>query len=135
MSNFSICYRLASSSKKVAWLILLALLFIQVRVAVAGCLISGYLPPPQQAEQAMQMGSGCDPCTEHSSSGKQLCTKHCEQSSDTLKLVFDLPFLAPVVLPANASLFTADAVNFATPTQVLAVTGPPPYLRFLRLLN
>jgi hypothetical protein len=83
MSNFSVFYRMTPSSKqKVTWFVLFALLFIQARVAVGGCLVSGFLPPPQQAEQIMQMKSGGDPCTEHSSADKQPCMKHCEQSSD-----------------------------------------------------
>ena len=137
MSNFSAFYRLSSSSRRgLAWLVLFALLFIQVRVAVGGCLVSGYLPPLQQAEQVMQMKTSGDPCTERNSPDKQPCMKHCEQSSDTPKFTFDLPLFAPVVLLISVPLFTvADATSFETPTQSPATTGPPPYLRFLRLLN
>jgi hypothetical protein len=137
MSYFPEVYRLTTPSKrKVTWLVLFALLFIQVRVAVGGCLVSGYLPPLQPAEQLMQMEAAGDPCTEHSSPDKPSCMKHCEQSSDTPKLAFDLPLFAPAVLPAGAPLFTvADAASFATPAQPRATTGPPLYLRFLRLLN
>ena len=137
MSNFSVFYRPTPSSKqKVAWFVLFALLFIQARVAVGGCLISGYLPPPQQAEQVMQMNSADDPCTKHNSVDKQPCMKHCEQSSDTPKFTFDLPLFAPVVLLTSVPLFAvADAASFESPTQPSATTGPPSYLRFLRLLN
>jgi hypothetical protein len=140
MSNFSVFYRLTPSLKqKVTWFVLFALLFIQARMAVGGCLISGCLPPPQQAEQVMQMKSAGDPCTEHSSPGKpskQLCRMHCEQSSNTPKFTFDLPLFASVVFLTSVPLFTvADAASFETPTQSPATTGPPRYLRFLRLLN
>ena len=137
MSHFPECYRLTTPSKrKVTWVVLFALLFIQVRVAVGGCLVSGYLPPLQPAEQLMQMEAAGDPCTEHSSPDKPSCMKHCEQSSDTPKLAFDLPLFAPAVLPAGVPLFiVADAVSCATPLQSPATTGPPLYLRFLRLLN
>jgi hypothetical protein len=41
-------YRLTPSSKqKVTWFVLFALLFVQVKVAVGGCLVSDYLPPLQ----------------------------------------------------------------------------------------
>ena len=137
MINFTVLYRPNTSSRLwMTWFVLFALLFIQVRVAVGGCLISGYLPPSQQTEQVMQMKMSGDPCTEHSSPDKQSCMKHCEQSSDTPKFTFDLPLFAPVVLLISVPLFTvADAASFETPTQSPATTGPPPYLRFLRLLN
>ena len=84
----------------------------------------------------MQMEAADDPCTEHSSADKLSCIKHCEQGSDTPKLAFDLPLFAPAVLPAGAPLFiVADAASFAAPPQSRATTGPPLYLRFLRLLN
>lgn len=137
MSNFSDSYRWTQPSKRrVAWLVLFALLFIQVRVAVGGCLVWGYLPSPQQAESAMQMHASGDPCTEHNSTDKSPCMKHCEQSSDTPKFTFDLPLFAPIVLLTSVLLFAAaDAANFETPTQSHATAGPPIYLRFLRLLN
>ncbi len=137
MRNYSASYRLTpSSQRKVAWIVLFALLLIQIRVAVGGCLVSGYVPSPQQTEQSMQMKMSSDPCAEHRSPDKQSCMKHCEQSSDTPKFTFDLPLFAPVVLPTSVSLFAvADAASFETPTQPHATTGPPIYLRFLRLLN
>ena len=137
MNGFANYRRLtASSQRRVAWLVLFALLFIQVRVAVGGCLVSGYPPPPQQAEPVMQMKSAGDPCTGPNSADKLPCMKHCEQSSDTPKFAFDLPFVVPVALPTSEPLFTvADVSSFETPTQSPATTGPPPYLRFLRLLN
>ena len=137
MSRFPEFYRPTTPSKrKVTWVVLFALLFIQIRVAVGGCLVSGYLPPLQPAEQLMQMETAGDPCTEHSSPDQQSCMKHCEQGSGTPKLAFDLPLFAPAVLPAGAPLFiVADAASFATPPQSPATTGPPLYLRFLRLLN
>ncbi len=118
------------------WVVLFALLFIQVRVAVGGCLVSGYLPPMQQAEQVVQMKTAGDPCTERNLPEKQPCMKHCEQSSDTPKYTFDLPLFAPAVLLTSVPSFTVlDAASFETPTQPPAATGPPLYLRFLRLLN
>lgn len=137
MRNLPVFYRLTPSSKqKVTWFVLFALLFVQVKVAVGGCLVSDYLPPLQQAEQVMQMKSGGDPCAEQGSPDKQSCMKHCEQSSSTPKITFDLPLFAPVVLLISVPLFTvADAASFETPTQSPVSTGPPPYLRFLRLLN
>jgi hypothetical protein len=137
MSNFSGFYRMAPSSKqKVTWFVLFALLFIQARVAVSGCLVSGYLPTPQQVERVMQMEHGGDPCAQHNSPTKQPCMKHCEQSSDTPKFTFDLPLFEPVVLLTILPLLTmADAASFDTLTQSPATTGPPLYLRFLRLLN
>lgn len=84
----------------------------------------------------MQMKSAGDPCAEHGSPDKQSCMMHCEQSSDTLKYTFDLPLFSPAVLPTSVPLFTAtDVASIVTPTLVLAASGPPPYLRFLRLLN
>ena len=115
-----------------SWWVLFALLFIQVKVAVGGCLISDALPP----QPAMQMQTTGDPCTEHSAPGQQLCMKHCAQNSDALKLPFDLPIYAPAILPSSLPLFTvADVVNLEIPEQPTATAGPPPYLRFLRLLN
>lgn len=136
MNDFSVFYRLTPSSKqKVAWFVLFALLFIQIRVAVSGCLVTGYLPAPQTTEQTMQMEPG-EPCTEQSSTGKQPCMKHCEQSSNTPKYTFDLPLFAPLVFLTSVPLFIlADAVRFDVPAQPAATTGPPIYLRFLRLLN
>ena len=119
-----------------SWWVLFALLFIQIKVAVGGCLILDVLPPSQPTEQAMQMNTTGDPCTEHSSQGQKLCMKHCSQNSDALKLTFDLPIFAPAILPSSLPLFTvADVVGLETPEQPTATTGPPPYLRFLRLLN
>lgn len=137
MSNFSVFYRLTPSSKqKVTWFVLFALLFIQVSVAVGGCLVSGYLPPMQQAEQVMQMQTAGNPCTALSAADKQPCMKHCEHSSDTPKLTFDLPFFAPVALLNFLPLFmVAEAASFETPTLSPVNTAPPLYLRFLRLLN
>ncbi|MBU6467625.1 MAG: hypothetical protein KGQ44_00575 [Betaproteobacteria bacterium] len=137
MSYLSVFLNLSPSSKqKVTWFVLFALLFIQVRVAVGGCLVSGYLPIQQPAEQAMQMKSAGDPCAGHGSPDKQSCMMHCEQSSDTLKYTFDLPLFAPAVLPTSVPSFTAaNVASIVTPTLVLAASGPPPYLRFLRLLN
>lgn len=82
------------------------------------------------------MKSAGDPCTERGLPDKQSCMMHCEQSSDTLKYTFDLPLFAPALLPTSVPLFTVvDAASIVTPTLVLAASGPPPYLRFLRLLN
>jgi hypothetical protein len=84
----------------------------------------------------MQMKTSGDPCTEHNSPDKQPCMKHCEQSSNTPKFTFDLPLFSPVVLLTIVPLFTvAEASSFETPSHSPATTGPPPYLRFLRLLN
>lgn len=134
MSSSSTCCRLSTSTKqKISWWILFALLFIQIKVAVAGCLISDVLPPP---ELTMQMQNAGEPCTEHSSPGQQLCVKHCSQNSDALKLTFDLLIFAPAILSSSLPLFTvADVVGLETPEQPTATAGPPPYLRFLRLLN
>ena len=137
MNSFSDSYRLtATSTKRVAWLVLFVLLFIQIRVAVGGCLISGYLPPSQQTEQSMQMKMSGDSCTEATLPDKQSCMKHCELGSDTPKFTFDLPLFTLVVLLTSVSLLaSADAASFETPTRSHATTGPPIYLRFLRLLN
>ncbi len=125
-----------SSQRGVAWFVLFTLLFIQVKVAAGGCLVSDYLPPLQKSEQPMQMKTAGDPCTGHSSPGKQLCIKHCEQSSNTPKYAFDLPLFAPAVVTTGAALFImADSAGYAPPAQPAATTGPPPYLRYLRLLN
>ena len=125
-----------SSKQKVAWFVLFALLFIQIRVAVGGCLITAYLPAPQQTDQAMQMESSDEPCAGHNSTGKQSCMKHCDQSSNTPKFTFDLPFFAPVVILTSLPMFIlTDAGRFDIPTQLIATAGPPLYLRFLRLLN
>ena len=136
MNDFSLFYRLNSSSKQmVAWFVLFALLLIQIRVAVGGCLVTGYLPAPQKSEQVMKMEPG-EPCPGHSSTGRQLCVKHCEQSSSSPKSTFDLPLFAPAVLLASLPMFIlADAGRFDISEQPLATTGPPIYLRFLRLLN
>jgi hypothetical protein len=133
MSHSSTCCRLSASSKqRVSWWVLCALLFIQINVALAGCLITDALPTPQPTMQ-MQVG---EPCTEHGSTGQQLCMKHCAQSSDALKLTADLPIFAPAILPSILPLFAvADVVSLEPPEQLTPAAGPPPYLRFLRLLN
>jgi hypothetical protein len=62
--------------------------------------------------------------------------KHCEQSSNTPKFTFDLPLFAALALLLCLPIFIlADAGRFDTPAQTRATTGPPLYLRFLRLLN
>ena len=83
------------------------------------------------------MQTAGDPCTEHSAPGQQLCMKHCAQNSDALKLTFDdLPIFAPAILPSSLQLFAvADVVSSEITEQPTATAGPPPYLRFLRLLN
>ena len=130
------CWCSASSRRRVAWSVLFALLLIQFKVAAGGCLVSDYLPPQPQPEQVVQMKTAGDPCTGHSSPGKQLCIKHCEQGSSTPKSTFDLPLFAPAVVSTGAPLFImADSAGYAPPAQPAATTGPPPYLRFLRLLN
>ena len=136
MSDFSVFYRLNPSSKqKVAWFVLIALLFIQIKVAVGGCLVADYLPAPQKTEQVMKMEPG-EPCARHSSTGRQLCVKHCEQSSSSPKSTFDLPLFAPALLSASLPMFIlADAGRFDISELPSATAGPPIYLRFLRLLN
>lgn len=137
MSNFPVFYYPTPSSKqKVAGLVLFVLLFIQLSVAMGGCLVSGYLPPMQQAEKAMQMEVAGNPCANLSSADKQPCMQHCEHSSDTPKLDTHLPFFATVALLNTLPLFmVADAVNFETTPLSPVNTAPPIYLRFLRLLN
>ena len=112
-----------------------ALLLIQVRVAVVGCLVTGYLPASQKAEQVMKMEPG-EPCTEQSTTDKPPCMKHCELSSNTPKSTFDLPLFAPIVFLTSVPMFLfADAGGFYSREQPSATAGPPIYLRFLRLLN
>lgn len=77
-----------------------------------------------------------DPCMERSSPCQQLCVKHCAQDTDVLKLALDLPIFAPIILPSIVPMFTmADMVGLIASEQTTVSTGPPPYLRFLRLLN
>ena len=119
----------ATSKRKVSWWVLFALLFIQVKVAMGGCLISDVLPHVQ-----MKM-SGAS-CTEHSQPSSQLCMKHCAQNSDALKLTLDLPVFSPAIFSSGVSLLAEeDIADFETHGHFTATSGPPPYLRFLRLLN
>lgn len=111
-----------------SWWLLFALLFIQIKVAAAGCLILDVLPPMQ-----MKMIAG-EPCTEHTD--QQLCKKHCAQNSDALKPTFDMPVFSSAILSSDVPLLVvADVVSFEISDQPTATAGPPPYLRFLRLLN
>ncbi len=134
MSNSSTCFRLTATSKhKVSWWVLFALLFIQIKVALGGCLVTDALPHPQAA---MQMKTAGAPCTEHRTPDQQLCTKHCAQNSDALKLTFDLPVFSPAILYSVTPLLTvADVASFEISDQLTTTAGAPPYLRFLRLLN
>ena len=84
----------------------------------------------------MKMQAAADPCAVQSSADMQPCMKHCAQSSDITKFIFYMPFVLPAMLLAGLSLFTAaDASGLKTSTYPPATTGPPLYLRFLRLLN
>lgn len=122
-----------SSKRKVSWCVMLALLFIQIKVAAGGCLVTDALPHPQAA---MQMKTAGAPCTEQSTPDQQLCTKHCAQNSDALKLTLDLPVFSPALLPSAALVFVeADSARIETSDLPAAIAGPSPYLRFLRLLN
>ena len=84
----------------------------------------------------MQMQTAADPCATQNSAEKLPCMKHCAQSADITKFTFYMPFALPAMLLAGLSLFTAaDASDLKTSTYPPATTGPPLYLRFLRLLN
>lgn len=84
----------------------------------------------------MQMQAVADPCAVQSSADMQPCTEHCAQSSDITKFTFYMPFVLPAMILVGLSLFTAaDASDLKTSSYPPATTGPPLYLRFLRLLN
>ncbi len=120
-----------SSKRKVSWWVMLALLFIQIKVAIGGCMLMDELQP---AKQSMQMQTGGVSCAEHDT--QQLCMKHCAHSSDALKLTLDLPVFSPALLPSAAPVFVeADSARIETSDLPAAIAGPPSYLRFLRLLN
>ncbi|KXS32714.1 MAG: hypothetical protein AWT59_1177 [Candidatus Gallionella acididurans] len=86
-------------------------------------------------EQLMQMQTAADPCAVQKSADMQPCMEHCAQSSDITKFTFYMPFVLPAMM-AGLSLFTAaDANGLKASEYPPATTGPPLYLRFLRLLN
>ena len=119
----------ASSKRKVSWWVLFALLFIQIKVAMGGCLISDALPHVQMKMPGVS-------CAGHSQPNSQLCMKHCAQNSDALKLTLDMPVFPPAIFSSGVPLLAKeDIASFEAPGHFTAISGPPPYLRFLRLLN
>ena len=137
MINLMVFCRPGTSSRLwMTWFVLFALLLVQIRVATSGCLISGFMSPPRAPERLMQMQTAADPCAVQKPADMQPCMEHCAQSSDITKFTFYMPFVLPAMILAGLSLFTAaDASHLKTSAYPPATTGPPLYLRFLRLLN
>lgn len=126
------------SKRWTAWVVLFALLFIHVKVAVGGCLVTGTLSSPAvQAAQTDRQSDRGEPCSSLGTPEEQSCLKHCAQSVDTPKSTLDVPGFGQIPLPLPAALFpvtrsvSVAAVSTSPPTS----PGPPAYLRFLRLLN
>ena len=121
-----------------AWLVLIALLFIHIKVAVGGCLVAGALA--DATHDALQVGAlpdGPNPCSNPGTPTEKACLKHCAQSADTPKPTSDLLAFGPIGwLPVRA-VFVAQSpeTNLFPPDSRIASAGPPAYLRFLRLLN
>lgn len=122
-----------SAGRAFVWLVLVALLFVQTRVAIGACLLMDSRPATS-AELTLQGEYQFDPCGDSGSS--RACLTVCERSSESPKPSSDLPQFLPAVLsiaPAFTALANLDGdVLRDSPG---SDPGPALYLRFHRYLN
>ena len=121
------------------WLLLAALLLLQARAAIGGCLLA-YLDLPTQvaaviAENAASV-SAADMCCPDGDSAVKVCGENCREAVSSPSPAIDATLgLAPIdfLYPSFVSQphFECRDVVHAAATRG---TGPPAFLRYLRLL-
>jgi hypothetical protein len=131
--------RCRRKQRRWGWLLLVALLFVQAKVAIAGCLLDApYRPSPAMAAAMAQDAAAMDACCPESDSSSARCADDCKPSASVPKPATDHASIVPAfecglrlpdVLPRSSQLSVGPA---AAPHPS---DGPPAYLRYLRLLN
>jgi hypothetical protein len=114
--------------KKVAWLCLSALLFLQLAVAAYAC------PAPTARGSSMLAATLVDvsPCQEMNQERSKLCEQHCvhdSQSVDTQPhsaVNVPLQALLAVVVQSDVHFAIGPSVHGASPK----IVDPPPLVRF-----
>jgi len=115
--------------KKVAWLCLSALLFLQLAVAAYAC------PTPTASGSSISATAGVDvsPCQEMDQERPKLCEQHCVHDSQSVDTqphsVVNVPVLTllAVFVQSDLLLATGPSVHGVS---LAAVVGPPPLVRF-----
>jgi hypothetical protein len=115
--------------KKVAWLCLSALLFLQLAVAAYAC------PVPMDRNSSIAAAAGVEatPCLGMDQERSKLCEQHCVQDSQSVDTQSHSAVNTPL-LPLLAVVVQSD-VHFATGPRVHGVVpptafDPPPLIRF-----
>jgi hypothetical protein len=114
--------------KKVAWLCLNALLFLQLSVAAYAC------PAPTDRGSSLSAATVVDaPCHGMDQERPKLCEQHCVQDSQSVDTQSHSAVNTPL-LPLLAIVVESD-VHFATGPRVHGVVpptafDPPPLIRF-----
>jgi hypothetical protein len=114
--------------KKVAWLCLSALLFLQLSVAAYAC------PAPMDRGSSLSAATVVDaPCQGMDQERPKLCEQHCVQDSQSVDTQPHSAVNTPL-LPLLAVVVQSD-VHFATgpsahDASLAAVVDPPPLVRF-----
>jgi hypothetical protein len=114
--------------KKIAWLCLSALLFLQLSVAAYAC------PTPTDRGSSLSAATGVDvPCQGMDQERPKLCEQHCVHDSQSVDTQPHSAVSAPL-LPLLAVVVQLD-VHFATGSiahdaSLAAVVDTPPLVRF-----
>jgi hypothetical protein len=115
--------------RKVAWLCLSALLFLQLSMAAYAC------PTPSDRGSSVSAAADIEvmPCQGMDQERPKLCEQHCVQDSQSVDTQPHSALSAPL-LPLLAVVVQSD-VQFATgpsvrDASIAAVVEPPPLVRF-----
>ena len=115
--------------KRIAWLSLSALLFLQLAVASYAC-------PTQKGDGTTAVEAVADaqmPCQGMDTERPKLCEQHCVQASQSVDTQPHTAVNAPV-LPLIAVVVHSDLHLLARPrfygASLATVVGPPPLIRF-----
>jgi hypothetical protein len=117
--------------KKVAWLCLSALLFLQLAVSAYAC------PTPTDRANSMAASMPANlvdsPCREMDQERPKLCEQHCVQDSQSVDTQYHSAVVAPLL--SLLAVVVQSAVHFATGPSVHgapspSVVDPPPLVRF-----
>jgi hypothetical protein len=117
-----------TSRKKVAWLCLSALLFLQLAVAAYAC----PAPTPRGSSISATAVVDVSPCQEMDQERPKLCEQHCVHDSQSVDTqphsVVNVPLLTLLVVfvQSGVRLAIGPSVHGASPT----VVDPPPLVRF-----
>jgi hypothetical protein len=130
--NKTLCYHDLMSRvgrKKVAWICLNALLFLQIAVAAHAC------PAPIDRNSTIAAAAGVEaaPCVGMDQERPKLCEQHCVRDSQSVDTQPHSAVNTPL-LPLLAIVMQSD-VHFATGPRVHGVVSPtvfdpPPLIRF-----